>query len=365
MVANTGVAHLAAAVQTAVVSLFAPVVPGRLLVPVWGAGRPARRPARPLPRQPGRALPGSRPPLPDRWSAPWRRAMRWTSYRARRADRGTRGAPMRLLIWHVHGSWTTAFVQGRHTYLLPLSADRGPYGRGRARTWDWPAVRGRGARSPGSATSRSTPSSCSGRPRRSLTTKLTGRSTGRGPARRLRRAQRPRRERAAHPPSAGRPDRTCASCTSPTSTSCSGTAASTPTTVIEHGIVDPGPMWTGERAARRGGGERAAAPRPVRRDRLAAVLRADRAARRLRHGRQRPAVRRLGIAQRHRPYEDLPQAQMHADLARRRVYLHPFRWTSLGLSLIEAMHLGMPVVASGDHRGRRGGPARRGGAVHQ
>jgi glycosyltransferase involved in cell wall biosynthesis len=27
------------------------------------------------------------------------------------------------------------------------------------------------------------------------------------------------------------------------------------------------------------------------------------------------------------------------------VYVHPFRWTSLGLSLIEAMHLGMPVVA--------------------
>src|SRR5581483_9145723 len=27
------------------------------------------------------------------------------------------------------------------------------------------------------------------------------------------------------------------------------------------------------------------------------------------------------------------------------VYLHPIRWTSLGLSLIEAMQLGMPVVA--------------------
>jgi glycosyltransferase involved in cell wall biosynthesis len=27
------------------------------------------------------------------------------------------------------------------------------------------------------------------------------------------------------------------------------------------------------------------------------------------------------------------------------VYLHPYRWTSLGLSLLEAMHLGMPVVA--------------------
>jgi glycosyltransferase involved in cell wall biosynthesis len=35
---------------------------------------------------------------------------------------------------------------------------------------------------------------------------------------------------------------------------------------------------------------------------------------------------------------------MHDELARRRLYLHPIRWTSLGLSLIEAMHLGMPVV---------------------
>ena len=29
----------------------------------------------------------------------------------------------------------------------------------------------------------------------------------------------------------------------------------------------------------------------------------------------------------------------------RRVYVHTTRWTSLGLSLLEAMHLGMPVVA--------------------
>jgi glycosyltransferase involved in cell wall biosynthesis len=26
------------------------------------------------------------------------------------------------------------------------------------------------------------------------------------------------------------------------------------------------------------------------------------------------------------------------------MYLHPVRWTSLGLSLLEAMHLGMPVL---------------------
>jgi glycosyltransferase involved in cell wall biosynthesis len=46
-------------------------------------------------------------------------------------------------------------------------------------------------------------------------------------------------------------------------------------------------------------------------------------------------------------FEDLPQAAMHEELARRRVYVHTSRWTSLGLSLIEAMQLGMPVVAVG------------------
>jgi glycosyltransferase involved in cell wall biosynthesis len=43
--------------------------------------------------------------------------------------------------------------------------------------------------------------------------------------------------------------------------------------------------------------------------------------------------------------ENPPQEQLHTEMARRRVYLHPIRWTSLGLSLIEAMHLGMPIVA--------------------
>ena len=45
---------------------------------------------------------------------------------------------MRILLWHVHGSWTTAFVQGPHQYLLPVLPGRGPDGRGRARTWEWP-----------------------------------------------------------------------------------------------------------------------------------------------------------------------------------------------------------------------------------
>jgi glycosyltransferase involved in cell wall biosynthesis len=42
---------------------------------------------------------------------------------------------------------------------------------------------------------------------------------------------------------------------------------------------------------------------------------------------------------------DLPQWRLHQELARRRVYVHPYRWTSLGLALIEAMQIGLPVVA--------------------
>jgi glycosyltransferase involved in cell wall biosynthesis len=46
-----------------------------------------------------------------------------------------------------------------------------------------------------------------------------------------------------------------------------------------------------------------------------------------------------------RTHDDVVQADMHEQIALRRCYIHPFRWTSLGLSLVEAMFLGMPVVA--------------------
>ena len=45
---------------------------------------------------------------------------------------------MRILLWHVHGSWTDAFVHGRHEYLLPTLPEGGPWGLGRANR-DWPA----------------------------------------------------------------------------------------------------------------------------------------------------------------------------------------------------------------------------------
>jgi glycosyltransferase involved in cell wall biosynthesis len=46
-----------------------------------------------------------------------------------------------------------------------------------------------------------------------------------------------------------------------------------------------------------------------------------------------------------RVHDDLPQHRLHAELGRHRAYFHPYRWTSLGLSLIEAMTVGLPVLA--------------------
>jgi glycosyltransferase involved in cell wall biosynthesis len=44
-------------------------------------------------------------------------------------------------------------------------------------------------------------------------------------------------------------------------------------------------------------------------------------------------------------HDDVPQQDMHLMLSANRAYFHPYRWTSLGLSLIEAMTIGMPVLA--------------------
>src|SRR3954470_11202541 len=82
-----------------------------------------------MPGHPGARVPGPGTPLPE-LGEPGRR-------RRRGREAGER---MRVLLWHVHGSWTTAFVSGRHDYLLPVTPDRGPDGVGLARTWDWTAT---------------------------------------------------------------------------------------------------------------------------------------------------------------------------------------------------------------------------------
>jgi glycosyltransferase involved in cell wall biosynthesis len=250
---------------------------------------------------------------------------------------------MRILLWHVHGSWTTSFVQGGHEYLLPVTPGRGPDGLGRARTWDWPPnVR---EVSPAELAGTDVDIVVLQRPHElDLVRRWLGRRPGRDvPAVYVEHNTPMGNVPDTRHPMAGQ-DRirvTHVTAFNELFWDCDGAR----TSVIDHGIVDPGDRYTGTvlRAAvvvndpvRRG--------RSVGTDLLASVaattgadvfgMRVDRL----------PQALGLPSGQL-RTYEDLPQHRMHEELARRRVYLHTARWTSLGLSLLEAMHLGMPVVA--------------------
>ena len=117
----------------------------------------------------------------------------------------------------------------------------------------------------------------------------------------------------------------------------------TRTRVIEHGVADPGLRYTGllPRLA-------FVVNEPVRRWRVTGTdllsnfadfdvdaygIDAD-----LLPEAMRPAHQRVSFA------GNLKPNQLYDAMAQRRVYLHLNRWTSLGLSLIQAMLLGMPVV---------------------
>ena len=250
---------------------------------------------------------------------------------------------MKVLLWHVHGSWTTAFVEGHHEYLIPVTPDRDADGLGRARTWDWPAS----ARevTPEGLQAEDVDVVVLQRIRElDLVREWLGREAGRDlPAVFLEHNAPDGAVPDTRHPLADRDDIPIAHVTHFNRLFYDNGRA--PTAVIEHGIIDPGERWTGELA-------RAAVVvnEPVRRGRttggdllpgLAAVAPVD--------------VFGMGLAGLHERFgldpdrvalhDDPPQAVMHAELARRRVYVHPVRWTSLGLSLLEAMHLGMPVVA--------------------
>jgi glycosyltransferase involved in cell wall biosynthesis len=241
---------------------------------------------------------------------------------------------VRVLLWHVHGAWTTAFVHGPHDYVVPVTPDRGPDGVGRARTYTWPED-----------VAELPPEALRDEPfdlivlQRPHELDLAERWLGRRPGRDIRavyvehNAPQGRIAEMRHPV-ADRGDLTLVHVTH--FNALFWDAGATPTRVIEHGIVDPGRRYTGELArgavvineARR----RARVTGTDLLGRFAAAAPLDL------FGMDAAALG--GI-------EDLPQERLHDEMARRRVYLHPIRWTSLGLSLLEAMHLGMPVVAVG------------------
>jgi glycosyltransferase involved in cell wall biosynthesis len=249
---------------------------------------------------------------------------------------------MRVLVWHVHGSWTTSFVQGGHDYLLPVTPDRDADGRGRAETWDWPA---NAVEVPvEQLADTEIDLVVLQRPHElELARTWTGREPGRDlPAVYVEHNTPGGDVPYSVHPLADRTDITVAHVTH--FNRLFWDCGSAPTTVVEHGVVDPGDRYTGEKA-------RAAVVvnDPVRRGRAVGTdllptlseaapvdvfgMRVDRLPEALGLGPSRLCI-----------FEDLPQDRMHAELARRRVYVHTARWTSLGLSLIEAMHLGMPVA---------------------
>lgn len=239
---------------------------------------------------------------------------------------------MKIVMWHVHGSYMTALVQGSHEFLVPTLPERGSDGRGRAVTWDWPA----------NVVER-TPSQLQGerpdlvvlqRPHEiDLLAAWTGLVAGRdvpavylehnapqGPVNDMRHPMADRLNvPVVHVTHFNRLFWDC------------GNAR---TFVVEHGVIDPGHRYTGELP------------------RCAVVINEARRRARVtgtdllaRFDAAMP-VDVFGMDAAHLGgFENLPQERMHDEIARRRVYVHPVRWTSLGLSLIEAMYLGMPVVA--------------------
>ena len=242
---------------------------------------------------------------------------------------------MRILHWHVHAAWTTSLVHGPHTVLLPVLPDRGPDGRGRAQTYPWPdrAVEV----TPEELRDAEIDAVVLQRPEE---IELCERWTGRRPGRDLpavlveHNSPQGRIAEMRHPLA----DQDAIPIVHVTHfNALFWDTGSAPATVIEHGIVDPGDRYTGElpraavvinEARRRG--------RVTGTDLLARFAEAA-------------PLDLFGIDAGSTPWgvEDLPWTDLHGEMARRRVYLHPIRWTSLGLSLLEAMHLGMPVVALG------------------
>ena len=240
---------------------------------------------------------------------------------------------MRVLVWHVHGSWANAFVRGGHDYLLPVTPERDADGRGRADTWQWPdnvrevpVERLREAEVDVMVLQR--PEELE------LAERWTGRRPGVDVPAVYVEHNTPPAPFASHP-LADRRDIPLVHVTHFNRQMWD--TGDAPVRIVEHGVPDPGYRYTGELAraavvinepARRG--------RPVGAD-LVPGLGVPTDLFGMNVG---PLAGGSVTA-----IENPPQHRLHDELARRAVYVHPYRWTSLGLSLIEAMMLGMPVVA--------------------
>lgn len=244
---------------------------------------------------------------------------------------------MKVLMWHVHGSWSTAFVAGAHEVLVPVNPERDTDGLGLPTTYTWPDTV-REVRPEEIRTEDVDLIVLQRVHELSLLEQWSGIRAGvdvpavyvehNAPTQSASNSRHPMAEQSEIPIvhvsyfNALMWD--------------NGRA---PVHVIEHGIPDPGHQYTG------------ALPRlgvvvnePLRRKRITGtdLLPAIGAV---------AGVDVFGMGTEQLSMEnvvghgDVPHDEMHEALAARRVYVHTSRWTSLGLSLLEAMYLGMPVVA--------------------
>jgi glycosyltransferase involved in cell wall biosynthesis len=248
---------------------------------------------------------------------------------------------MKVLVWHVHGSWLTSLVLGGHDYLVPVLPDRGPDGRGRAQTFAWPQrVREitpadlRDAHIDVVVLQRPVELdllwSWSGRPAGTggIPAVYVEHNTPRGDVDEWRH------------PLADRDDVPVVHVTDWNRTMWDNGRA--PALVIEHGVPDYGNRYTGRLDSLA-----VCVNEPLRRWRVAGTDIAAQVA-----GQHPVAFFGMGTEQVGElvpsglaGYDNLSQGELHQRLPMHLAYLHPYRWTSLGLSLVEAMTLGMPVLA--------------------
>jgi hypothetical protein len=227
---------------------------------------------------------------------------------------------MRILAWHVDSGWMRSFVQGQHEYFLPVLKDRGPFGRGRSPEEAWPesVVELR----PRELAQLDVDVVVLQRPQElGLAAAWLGRKPGIDIAAVYVEHQPPRGSPSdvVHP-MADHPELVLVHVAH--FNRLFWNAGSTPMRVIEPGIADPGYRYRGDIAH-------------------AATVIDDVGTH---HGSDAGSdlVEHFGA---HLPVDLLGSgADSHDELARRRVYLHLDRWASLSRPLLEAMHLGLPIV---------------------
>jgi hypothetical protein len=232
----------------------------------------------------------------------------------------------------------TSFVQGAHEYLVPVLPDRGPDGRGRAQTYPWPT-----------SVVEVTPEELAAgeydavvlqRPHElELFARWAGRALGKhGVPAVYVEHNTPRGDvNDWQHPLAARSDIPVVHVTDFNRMMWDNGLA--PALTIEHGVIDGGHRYTGELDSLA-----AAVNEPVRRWRVAGLDLAACVA-----GQVPVSVYGMKAGELPAPFTqtaDLSQSELHDRIASHLAYLHPYRWTSLGLSLVEAMTLGCPVLVN-------------------